>query len=165
MFAQALAVWQWYNFYAQRVAPNKCILKVNLDETCVHCFESHSRGAVFAKKRNGRRTLPQRQPRTKRRKCLTHVALICNQPDIQAQLPQFVIGNNATFRKRDLRELGRECGPRVVMVSCAVCVCAPSRVAYRLQRVVLLQATQCMGQLEIDGYDHSAAAFRIVIVR
>ena len=39
----------------------------------------------------------QRVPRGRTRSCLTHVAFICDNPDVQRVLPQIIIGNEATF--------------------------------------------------------------------
>ena len=113
---QVMAAWRWSNFYERRKAAEKSLLRLNLDETCVRCFESHTRGNVFSAKRANEGALSQRQPKNKRRLCLTHVAIICDRPEVQNALPQFVIGNQVTFKKRDLEMLARECGPKLVLI-------------------------------------------------
>ena len=40
----------------------------------------------------------QRVSRSKRGCCLTHIGLICDRPDVQAVLPQVIVGSGATFK-------------------------------------------------------------------
>ena len=55
----------------------------------------------------------QRVTRAKRRCCLTHIAMICDQPSIQPQLPQFILGNESTFLARALPALKAAAPPNV----------------------------------------------------
>ena len=41
--------------------------------------------------------------------CLTHIAMVCDRPDVQPVLPQVVIGNEATFKAGDLDTLRAAC--------------------------------------------------------
>ena len=104
---QAHAVWQWYNCCAARVPRGKQPLRINLDETSVCLFQGGGKGTVALNKRRGN---PSEEPherasRAKRRCCLTHVAFICEKPDIQPLLPQVIVGNPATFLVRDFAAL------------------------------------------------------------
>ena len=112
LLAKAKAVWQWWNFYAE----GNEILRINLDETSVCMFQGGMRGTIFASSVRGRSGLRQRATRGERRSYLTHVAVICDRPDIQPLLPQIVIGNVATLRARDMDRLRRLCPPNVILV-------------------------------------------------
>ena len=43
----------------------------------------------------------QKVGQKKRRCCLTHVALICDKPDLHPIMPQLVIGDEAVFKAKD----------------------------------------------------------------
>ena len=89
---------------------------MNLDETCIRCFESHSKGNVFGKRGERSSPVAQRLAKKLRKKCLTYIAMICNHREIQSLLPQYIIGNEHTFLKRDLKRLGDACGANIVLV-------------------------------------------------
>ena len=55
----------------------------------------------------------QNVSRAKQRTCLTHVAFICDRSDLQPLLPQVLIGNEATFKSREMGDLRAECPPNV----------------------------------------------------
>ena len=115
---QAHAVWQWYNSCAARVPRGKQPLRINLDETSVRLFQGGGKGTIACKKRRDR---PSEEPheqasRAKRRTCLTHVAFICEKPEIQPLLPQVIVGNHATFLVRDLAALQAAAPPNVHLV-------------------------------------------------
>ena len=113
---QAEAAWQLYNWYEKECPCDKSILTVNLDETCIRCFETHDRGNVFKLKRGSASHAFQRQPRNKHKKCLTYVAMICDNAEAQRLLPQFVLGNCNTFLKREWEALAKECGANLILV-------------------------------------------------
>jgi hypothetical protein len=60
--------------------------------------------------------LTQHVPRAKRRCCLTHVGIICDQVEIQPRLPQVILGNGATFLARAMPGLRRACPANVVLL-------------------------------------------------
>ena len=113
VWGEAAASWQWCNFYYEK--SDKRILMLNLDETSIECFAGCSKGCVFPGSRRGGQVL-RRMPKRQRRKCLTHVAVIANDKVVQKTLPQFVIGNEATFLRRDFAELEAAAGPHVVLI-------------------------------------------------
>ena len=114
--SQALAAWQLFNRFEQWNAAGKKLLVVNLDETCIRCFESHGKGNVFGRRGESSPPVVQRLAKKLRKKCLTYIAMICNDREIQPLLPQYVIGNESTFLKKDLKRLGDACGANVVLV-------------------------------------------------
>jgi len=115
--AQATAVWQWFNHAEQlATAKGRSILRVNLDETSVCLFPGSTAGSVFVSLKRSREGCVQTVAKWKRRCCLTHVGLICDQADIQPQLPQFVVGNERTFLARNMPALRLACPPNVTLV-------------------------------------------------
>ena len=60
--------------------------------------------------------MPQVQPSKKRKKCITLVALVCDNMEIQRTLPQILIGNYHTFLKRDIEAVMRECAPNMIVI-------------------------------------------------
>ena len=92
---QAHAVWQWYNCCAARVPAGRAPLRVNLDETSVALFQGGGKGTIMCRKR---KNPPAAEPhetasRAERGLCLTHVAFICDRPDIQPSLPQVLVAS------------------------------------------------------------------------
>jgi len=94
---QVSAVWQWWNCYEDLVPNGKKALAVNLDETAVRAFPGAAKGLVSfsPKMKRCRRMGLHAQPasRAQQRSCVTHVACLCDVPEIQAVLPHFFIGN------------------------------------------------------------------------
>ena len=94
------------------------MLRINMDETSLCLFQGTGKGTVFHQKK---RDPPSEEPaqfasRKRRRTCITHVAFICDRPDLQPLLPQFLIGNHSTFLQRDLEGLRAACPSNVFLV-------------------------------------------------
>ena len=93
-------MWKTYNHYeAEARAAGKDLLKVNLDETSVCVVQKPLQGVVM---KTGRRLLTGvpsrlRVGRSLQRTNLTYVALISDDAEFSAQLPQFIIGNRRSF--------------------------------------------------------------------
>ena len=93
------AVFTWWNFLESSCAPQKTVLRINLDETAVKTWMAPSKGlmtsSLYQEGHCDRRVAPvtRRQQRT----CLTHVALVCDQPEIQPHLPHVIVGNEAVL--------------------------------------------------------------------
>ena len=58
----------------------------------------------------------QQVAKWKRRCCLTHVGLICDRPEVQPKLPQFIVGNERTLPAKQMGVLQRSCPPNVTLV-------------------------------------------------
>ena len=65
-------------------------------------FQGGGRGNIFVEK--GARAC-QNVSRDKTRKTITHIAFICDDPDIQRALPQVLVANEHTFLVRDTAAL------------------------------------------------------------
>ena len=114
--AQANAVWQWWNFYACNLPDGADMLRINLDETSICLFHGCAMGTVFVSQKRRRAALSQNASRGTRRSYLTYVAVICDNPEVQALLPHFIIGNEASFKAKEMAALRGACPPNVVLV-------------------------------------------------
>ena len=88
---------------------------MNLDETSICVHQPSPRGIICVDRKRAR-TLTQHVPRSKRRRYMTYVSVICDDEAAQATLPQFLIGNEATLRKCDMLELRATLSPNVRLV-------------------------------------------------
>lgn len=110
---EAFAVWRWWNYCAMRVPADRVILRVNLDETAVCLYQGGAKGNIFIGKRE---QLPERASLSQRRTYMTHVAIICDVPEVQPLLPQYIICNESTLPARSLVALKSGCPQNVVVV-------------------------------------------------
>jgi hypothetical protein len=94
----------------------KEILRINMDETSVCLWQGDGKGTVFADKGRHRDGPVQKMSRSKRRACLTHVALVCDRPEVQARLPQLIIGNVFTFPAKSFAALQGARPPNVQLI-------------------------------------------------
>lgn len=85
---------------------------MNLDETSVCLFQGDAAGNILLSKKRAR-GVAQRVPRAKRRRCMTHVGLICDRSDIQPLLPQVLIINEKTAPASAMPALRAACPPNV----------------------------------------------------
>ena len=113
---QAFAAWQWWNYYLGQLPSGKVPLRINLDETSVCLFQGDCRGTLFVSSRRPRDEPVQKVARAKRRCCLTHVALICDDAALQPVLPQVIIGNEHTFLKAGFADLQAACPANVRLI-------------------------------------------------
>jgi hypothetical protein len=94
--------------------PNgKKLLKLNMDETSCRLHYEAPIG-VFASEPvalDARRGFVyQAVTRGQTRACLSHVALVCDDAEVQAQLPQYILGNERTLQASVISELVAEGG-------------------------------------------------------
>ena len=116
--SQAVAAWQWFNHLASKVPADRSLLRINIDETSVCLFQDTGKGTVFNCKKRWAPDPEPTQPasRKRRRTCLTHVAIICDNPRLQPLLPQYIIGNCNTFLRKDWSGLLAGAPGNVVLV-------------------------------------------------
>ncbi len=116
---QAAAVWAWWNFAEARVPVEKTALRVNMDETSISLDQGGARGTIMrgcAAPAGALHVCAPRASTPRRRPCLTHIVFTCDVPEVQAALPQVIVGNWAAFRVRDWSRLTTACPPNVVLV-------------------------------------------------
>lgn len=88
--------------------PGKEPLRINLDETPVAQFHGYEQGNLFLRRKRRvdvKDEAVQRVQRRKLRSMLTHVALVCDNTDIQPLLPQILLTNEHIVSKRDYLSL------------------------------------------------------------
>ena len=124
---QVNAAWQWSNFYSAK-ANGKKLIKLNLDESSIPCYQGRSRGTVFKPRKGG--VVEHNLPKGKRRKCLTLVSVISDEPSIQKHMPQILIGNCHTFLKREMHLLAASCNDTLILIRCALHACCLRLRAY-----------------------------------
>ena len=100
--SKAIAVWQWWNYYLSQIPTGKRILTVNMDETSVCIFQGIGVGNIFTSKEAH---ITQNYNTTMQRTCVTHVAFICDDAELQRFMPQVIIANEHTIRDDDLAAL------------------------------------------------------------
>ena len=84
---------------------------MNMDETAICLFQGGGKGNVFLAKTDP--AAVQNIPRGRRRAYITHVAFICDNPAIQAVLPQVLIANEHTLKAGQFAALRSACPPNV----------------------------------------------------
>ena len=102
--------WQWSNHLFSKAPEGKRIVLINIDETAISLCPRTLLGNIFITKAQE----PVRmQRKSDTRANLTHVAVVCSEPELQRLMPQVIIGNEHTIPARMLQELREKCGPRV----------------------------------------------------
>jgi hypothetical protein len=109
-------VWQWWNHARAQIGAGGQPLRINLDETAICLYQGDVKGTVFACKRRQRDEAVQRVGRGKRRCYMTHVGVICDRPDLQPLMPQFIIGNERIFLARSIAALRAACPGNIILV-------------------------------------------------
>ena len=92
----------------------KVPLRITLDETSICLFQGQGKGTVMTVKNRSKPM--QNVSRSKRRRCLTHVAFVCDRADLQPLLPQVLIGSEATFLSGLLPALNLDRPANVVLI-------------------------------------------------
>ena len=89
----------------------KRVLKLNMDETSCRLHYDAKQGVIASElvaleAREG--FLAQAVTRGQTRACISHVALLCDDPAVQPKLPQYILANERTLRASILEELVSE---------------------------------------------------------
>lgn len=96
---QVTAVYTWWNLLESLCPPTKSVLRLNLDETAVKTWMAPGKGLIAPGSGDGVRPVRQvsKATRKQQRSCLTHVAFLCDNPEIQPYLPHVIIGNEGVL--------------------------------------------------------------------
>ena len=105
--SQACISWTWTQWLINSLGGMDQVVIMNLDETGVPMFMGDLRGNIILEPCSGRRTvLPsQNVPRNLTRAAVTHVAIICNRPELQPCLPQLLLGDSSTLTIQAQRDV------------------------------------------------------------
>ena len=106
-------MWQWHNYFEANTPPGKKLLRMNLDETALCLHQNDKKGNIFLCKGHD---AMQKVSLAVRRCYITHVALVCDDPVVQASLPQIVICNERTLTVAMHAELQERLGDNFVLL-------------------------------------------------
>jgi len=114
-------MWTWSNFLHGTTAPGMCSVHINFDETSVCLFQGSKSGhmvrAALARRRSGD-ALTRDVKRGEARTNFTHVAFICDDPDIQVLLPQVIIVGEKTMPAQTAADVVETVPPPCVLLRC-----------------------------------------------
>ena len=99
---EAVGTWQWCNFLGSLAAAGKQIVRINLDETCCRLCTEATKGAVAVGRNRSRKEAligEHKASLSARRMAVTLVASVCDDTEIQALLPQVIVGNERVLAK------------------------------------------------------------------
>ena len=115
---QALAAWKWYNYTEKRCEADKRILRVNVDETSICQWLFATCGNVMRTRRREAGSVPPRAPvpRSSMRRHVTYSAFVCDDPELQACMPQIIIANESSLRVGDLAALKQRAAPNQIVL-------------------------------------------------
>ena len=108
MESQAKAVWQWSNFLHDYSPPGRTPLHINFDETNVKLYVDGGDGFLVNAARKRKRTarsLTNNIPKGQLRGSITHVSMVCDDPGIQARLPQLIIIGSRFITKEEFESI------------------------------------------------------------
>ena len=90
------------------------VVRINIDETMLPLFYGDRKGVVAESCVKGKQRLVK--TKNKHRGSLTLVGVICDDPELQPVVPQFIIGNEHVLRVRDLKKVSLNLPPNVYLV-------------------------------------------------
>ena len=93
---EVTATWQWFNWSLAQIPEGKTPLLLNMDETACCLFYDGASGVLASEPialQARRGLLAQNASRGQTRSNLSLVALLCDDSEVQAELPQYIIGN------------------------------------------------------------------------
>lgn len=97
-------MWQWTNWLHTFIPQGKTPLHVNLDETSIRLHSETGLGFLAAGTRQRKRSkggFTRDVPKKMLRGSFCHMAVICDDPNIQKVLPQYIFVNAALISKAD----------------------------------------------------------------
>ena len=93
--------WQWWNaLETEAMEEGQTVLRVNVDETNVSLRSLKGAGIIISPSDRIGPVLVSESANGKG--SLTHVAFICDNPELQRHMPQMIIGNKHVLLKREL---------------------------------------------------------------
>lgn len=115
---KVVALYQWWNYLESLCPENKTVLRINMDETAVKTFIPPGLGLVTTSADRNRHGMKRvtKASRKQQRSCLTHVAFVCDRPEIQPRLPHVIVGNEAVLPKYIQNEIEPQLNRNVFLV-------------------------------------------------
>ena len=116
---EAVGTWQWCNFLESLAPARKQVVRINLDETCCRLCSEATKGAVAVGRNRSRKEAlvgEHKASLSARRMAVTLVASVCDDTEIQALLPQVILGNERVLSKGEAHRINAEPDARVYCV-------------------------------------------------
>ena len=113
---QATAVWHWANFLHARIPPHERAVVVNMDETSIRLYQKPGKGYVVKvarKEKRSAKSLTRNVTKGQLLGTFTHVAMICDDADLQPHLPQFLFINQTQISQAEFESIQGEWLPNV----------------------------------------------------
>ena len=108
---EAVGTWQWCNFLESLAPAGKQVVRINLDETCCRLCTEATKGAVAVGRNRSRKEAligEHKASLSARRMAVTLVASVCDDTEIQALLPQVILGNERVLSKGEAHRINAE---------------------------------------------------------
>ena len=108
---EAVGTWQWCNFLESLAPAGKQVVRINLDETCCRLCSEATKGAVAVGRNRSRKEAligEHKASLSARRMAVTLVASVCDDTEIQAFLPQVILGNKQVLSKSEAHRINAE---------------------------------------------------------
>ena len=109
-------MWQWSNFLHAHVPPTEKAVVVNMDETSIRLYQKPGHGymvQVARKKKRSAKSLTRNVTKGQLLGTFTHVAMICDDDDLQPHLPQFLFINRTQVSQAEFDSMQAELLPNV----------------------------------------------------
>ena len=113
---QATAVWQWANFLHAHIPPHERAVVVNMDETSIRLYQKPGHGymvKVARKQKRSAKGLTNNVTKGQLLGTFTHVAMICDDADLQPHLPQFLFINRTQISQAEFDSIQSHWLPNV----------------------------------------------------
>lgn len=109
-------MWQWSNFLHAHVPPSEKAVVVNMDETSIRLYQQPGRGYMVQVARRRKRSAKSLTHNVAKGRVLgtfTHVAMICDDDDLQPHLPQFLFINRTQISQAEFDCMQSEWHPNI----------------------------------------------------
>ena len=118
IYFQAQAMWQWANCLRSYVPADVLALNINMDETSIRLHPDTGLGCISKEGRRLKRSskgLQQNVTMGQKRSAMTHVALLCDDEEIQPLLPQYIFVNVAHISPENLASVQHLLMPNMIV--------------------------------------------------
>ncbi len=110
--------WQLWNFQCSDIPPGMSLLRLNLDETSVAYWHPMKNGTIVVENQHvaPTATASTKATHAQQRTALTHIAIICDRPDVQPFLPQVLVANCRSVKAEDFANIRAMLPSNVIVI-------------------------------------------------
>ena len=115
---QAQIGWQLWNYQCSDIPPGMTLLRLNLDETSVAYWHPMQNGTIVLENPYvaPTATASTKATHAQQRTALTHIAVICDRPDVQPFLPQVLAANYRSVKAGNVANIRAMFPPNVIVI-------------------------------------------------